>query len=126
MRQLETELGEPIKRQVVYEGRPDLTFDGYVFAKGVPTFIEVKYVSSADRVNELIRSFLRRMQIIREFTQTPPARGIFVIVGDVLKDAQRQIEVIAHRLSGRKYGRPDVRVYAFADLMQAFGLEESD
>ncbi len=122
MRQLEAELGFPMKRQIMYKRRPDLAFDGFALVGKFPTLIEVKYVTSDSRIPALVNVFASHLQTIKADNPALPPRGILVLVADAPEDVRLRIETEARRIAGRKFDPPDVRVYDFAELKRGFGL----
>jgi hypothetical protein len=122
MRELQTEFGVTVNRQVALGGR-DEGFDG-MFVKGGEAFlVEVKLLMSG-RISDRLWSSLDQLRNYVSHAHWKRARCVFALV---VADAGQKAAVestFAHEIQVRYPDFVILRVYAYDELSRKYGLEE--
>lgn len=116
MKQLSAEWGEDLKRQVAYNSRPDLQFDGYVFIDDEFKMVEVKYVNAYRDLQKMVDFEFGKFD--RMCAEGPDAKivGLLVIVADVDLSTLQRLQVEVDAMRQRKHSRHEIRVYHLDSL----------
>jgi hypothetical protein len=118
LRDLETELKQPIKRHVAVGGYP---VDGVYFDGTTPVVIEVKLLTPKNWKNS-VRDALARLGELRQSISVP-ARFVFIGVGVELHDERRaEIEREMSKLARTAGLSVDVRVPDLESLREKYGV----
>jgi len=119
--QLESEFNTHAQRQVVYNKRPDLLFDGVFRVDREFVFIEVLYLNSNRNIRDLVRRAFSKFDRMRAEGREVLMKGVVVCVADMdgVEFAKLQDETSMY--IGNRTGVHDVRVYRYDVLRMQYG-----
>ena len=123
VRQLESEFSGEVRRQVVYQQRPDLQFDAVVFhdCKRRVTTVEVKFVSRRIDVSDIVQLEFDKADRLRRAADVEGIKILLVFVVDADESVLSHIQQQADALQGKRDKRHEIRVYGYSGLKSTFG-----